>query len=98
MAPAPGTFAGKIMAPVNSKSFFGYDTRSVCNALIMRAIDLLNPFNRPRPFFWHGPVVAAVFKGAGAKNLAEGITHGAHPLPHRSWQLFFKRHDVGSSR
>jgi hypothetical protein len=32
----------------------GYDTRSRRNALVMRAVDALNPFKREREFEWAG--------------------------------------------
>jgi len=49
----------------NSKSIFGYDTRSFRSAFVMRAVDLLNPFKRDQPFEWRGPVVVSSVAGLG---------------------------------
>jgi ADP-heptose:LPS heptosyltransferase len=46
-------------------SIFGYDTRSLRSALVMRGIDLLNPFKRARDFEWRGPVVVSSIAGLG---------------------------------
>ena len=52
-------------APRRRDSFFGYDTRSIRSALIMKAIDLLNPFRRSEQFFWKGPCVVSSIAGLG---------------------------------
>lgn len=46
-------------------SIFGYDTRSLRSALVMRAVDLLNPFKRPRAFGWKSPCVVSSIAGLG---------------------------------
>ncbi|MEY2545267.1 MAG: hypothetical protein QOG48_384 [Verrucomicrobiota bacterium] len=46
-------------------SIFGYDTRSLRSALVMAAIDLLNPFKRERAFEWSGPCVVSSIAGLG---------------------------------
>jgi ADP-heptose:LPS heptosyltransferase len=53
------------MSTLHSKSTFGYDTRSLRSALVMCAVDALNPFKRPRDFEWHGPVVVSSVAGLG---------------------------------
>jgi ADP-heptose:LPS heptosyltransferase len=49
----------------HSKSIFGYDTRSLRSALVMHAVDALNPFKRTRYFEWRGPVVVSSISGLG---------------------------------
>jgi hypothetical protein len=43
----------------NPKTVLGYDMRSLRSALMMRAVDLVNPFKRPRQFKWTGPCVVS---------------------------------------
>src|SRR5471032_2438602 len=43
----------------------GYDTRSLRSALVMRAVDALNPFKREREFAWAGPCVISSIAGLG---------------------------------
>lgn len=49
----------------NPKTVLGYDTRSLRSALMMRAVDLVNPFKRPRQFKWTGPCVVSSIAGLG---------------------------------
>ncbi len=51
--------AGAISSP------FGYDTRSWRSALVMRAVDLINPFRRSEKFVWTGPCVISSTAGLG---------------------------------
>jgi ADP-heptose:LPS heptosyltransferase len=53
------------MSILHSKSTFGYDTRSLRSALVMGAVDAINPFKRPRDFEWRGPVVVSSIAGLG---------------------------------
>lgn len=46
-------------------SRLGYDTRSLRSALVMGAVDALNPFKRPRRFQWEGPCVVSSIAGLG---------------------------------
>lgn len=46
-------------------ALLGYDTRSLRSALIMRAVDLLNPFKRECPLAWRGPCVVSSLAGLG---------------------------------
>jgi ADP-heptose:LPS heptosyltransferase len=46
-------------------SVFGYDTRSLRSALVMRTVDLINPFKRARKFHWDGPCVVSSIAGLG---------------------------------
>ncbi len=48
-----------------SLSRLGYDTRSLRSALVMRAVDALNPFKREREFEWTGPCVISSIAGLG---------------------------------
>ncbi len=43
----------------------GYDTRSLRSALVMRAVDALNPFKREREFAWTSPCVVSSIAGLG---------------------------------
>jgi ADP-heptose:LPS heptosyltransferase len=52
------------LAP-NPKTILGYDTRSLRSALVMRAVDLVNPFKRPRQFKLRGPCVVSSIAGLG---------------------------------
>jgi ADP-heptose:LPS heptosyltransferase len=59
--------AAYILYPVPKKrdSIFEYDTRSMHSALVMKAIDLLNPFRRSEQFSWKGPCVVSSTAGLG---------------------------------
>lgn len=46
-------------------SIFGYDTRSWRSALVMRAVDLLNPCKRTSDLDWRAPVVVSSVAGLG---------------------------------
>jgi ADP-heptose:LPS heptosyltransferase len=46
-------------------SRLGYDTRSLRSALVMKGIDLLNPFRRAEQFAWSGPCVVSSTGGLG---------------------------------
>ena len=46
-------------------SVLGYDTRSFRSALVMRAVDLINPLKRAREFGWDGPCVVSSIAGLG---------------------------------
>jgi ADP-heptose:LPS heptosyltransferase len=54
-----------IFRPSASGSVFGYDTRSLGSALVMRIVDLINPFPRSEPFAWIGPCVISSIAGLG---------------------------------
>jgi ADP-heptose:LPS heptosyltransferase len=43
----------------------GYDTRSWRSAIVMRAIDAINPFKREQEFAWTGPCVISSIAGLG---------------------------------
>src|SRR5256885_6688369 len=43
----------------------GYDTRSLRSALVMRAVDALNPFKHAQEFHWDGPCVVSSIAGLG---------------------------------
>jgi len=49
----------------NPKTVLGYDTRSLRSALVMRAVDLVNPFKQPRQFKWSAPCVVSSIAGLG---------------------------------
>ncbi len=49
----------------HTASRLGYDTRSLRSALVMRAIDMLNPLKRAEPLQWRGPVVVSSIAGLG---------------------------------
>lgn len=51
--------------PGRRPSLLGYDTRSLRSALVMRAVDALNPFKREREFEWTGPCVISSIAGLG---------------------------------
>ena len=53
------------MPSVTSLTRLGYDTRSWRSALVMRAIDTLNPFKRELKFAWTGPCVISSIAGLG---------------------------------
>lgn len=53
------------MSILHSKSIFGYDTRSLRSALVMRTVDLLHPFKRVHDFAWRSPVVVSSIAGLG---------------------------------
>jgi ADP-heptose:LPS heptosyltransferase len=46
-------------------SLLGYDTRSWRSALVMKGVDLLNPFRRAEKFAWSGPCVVSSIAGLG---------------------------------
>lgn len=48
-----------------SGSLLGYDTRSLRSALVMRAVDALNPFKRAQDFAWASPCVVSSIAGLG---------------------------------
>jgi ADP-heptose:LPS heptosyltransferase len=48
-----------------SASLLGYDTRSLRSALVMRAVDTLNPFKRAQDFAWASPCVVSSIAGLG---------------------------------
>jgi hypothetical protein len=50
---------------LSTNSIWGYDTRSLSSALVMRAIDTLNPFKRTEAFAWTGPCVVSSTAGLG---------------------------------
>lgn len=50
---------------MNEASTLGYDTKSMRSALVMRAVDLLNPFKRARPFRYGESVVVSSTAGLG---------------------------------
>ncbi len=52
-------------SPAARTSLLGYDTRSLRSALVMRAVDALNPFKREREFAWAGPCVVSSIAGLG---------------------------------
>ncbi len=52
------------LAP-HPKTVLGYDTRSLRSALVMRAVDLVNPFKRAQEFKWIGPCVVSSIAGLG---------------------------------
>src|SRR5438067_7204759 len=54
-----------IALAANPKTVLGYDTRSLRSALVMRAVDLVNPFKQPRQFEWTGPCVVSSIAGLG---------------------------------
>jgi hypothetical protein len=49
----------------HAASRLGYDTRSLRSALVMRAIDMVNPLKRAEPLQWRGPVVVSSIAGLG---------------------------------
>lgn len=53
------------MPSANSSSRLGYDTRSLRSALVMGAVDLLNPFKSAREFRWAGPCIVSSIAGLG---------------------------------
>jgi ADP-heptose:LPS heptosyltransferase len=53
------------MSILHSKSILGYDTRSLRSALVMRAVDAINPMKRVRDFVWRGPCVVSSIAGLG---------------------------------
>lgn len=55
-----------VLSPMSAAhSVLGYDTRSLRSALVMRAVDLLNPINRARVFRWDRPCVVSSIAGLG---------------------------------
>lgn len=50
---------------MSKSTIFGYDTQSPRSALVMSAVDLLNPWKRPRRLEWEGPVVVSSTAGLG---------------------------------
>ena len=44
---------------------FGYDTRSLRSAVVMGAVDAINPFKRERKFEWRSPCVVSSIAGLG---------------------------------
>jgi ADP-heptose:LPS heptosyltransferase len=56
--------ASSTATPLND-SRLGYDTRSWRSALVMKGIDLINPFRRTETFFWTGPCVVSSIAGLG---------------------------------
>lgn len=46
-------------------SRLGYDTRSWRSALVMKGVDLMNPFRQPEKFTWTGPCVISSTAGLG---------------------------------
>ena len=46
-------------------AIFGYDTRSLRSAVVMRAVDCLRPFRRPEAFEWRSPCVVSSIAGLG---------------------------------
>jgi ADP-heptose:LPS heptosyltransferase/O-antigen/teichoic acid export membrane protein len=55
----------KSLPSETNASRLGYDTRSWRSALVMRSIDLLNPFRHARTFAWSGPCVVSSVAGLG---------------------------------
>jgi ADP-heptose:LPS heptosyltransferase len=53
------------MPPNHQSSILGYDTRSCRSALVMRAVDAINPFKKAEPFSWQGPCVVSSVAGLG---------------------------------
>lgn len=46
-------------------TLLGYDTRSWRSAIVMKGVDLLNPFHCTKPFAWSGPCVISSVAGLG---------------------------------
>src|SRR6266550_3287531 len=62
---ADASTVSSITFAANPKTVLGYDTRSLRSALMMRAVDLVNPFKRPRQFKWTGSCVVSSIAGLG---------------------------------
>src|ERR1700704_3149222 len=62
---ADASTMSSITSALNPKTVLGYDTRSLRSALVMGAVDLVNPFKRPRQFKWMGPCVVSSIAGLG---------------------------------
>ena len=57
--------SGQALLVRPGQSIFGYDTRSLRSALVMSAVDGLNPFKREEDFRWRSPCVVSSIAGLG---------------------------------